>query len=366
MTKKSAYPTNIWQLTALRFFAAFWVVIFHFRTHLSFPLDDYTLLFQKGYLGVDLFFVLSGFVLAHVYSQSLSIGTFSYRAFLQKRIARIYPLHLLTFLAAVGIFVGGTLSGIAINSPYFTLNTIPQNLFLIHAWGTTSGLSWNGPSWSISAEAAAYILFPVFSFLVYRTWSSALGVVVVCAFLFITLDIFVYSFFGVHITTLTWNAGVIRIVPEFLLGLALYRLGAKVSLSALTLRWAVPVSLFFVLASTHFGVDDLSIVIQLSILIFLLSQKSKVSSPSLQPFTNWSIYLGEISYSIYMVHSLVAVVYFKAIKITTGQEYIELPYRILSLFLVIGLSALLYHLVELPGRHLLRPRAIQKTLKTEA
>lgn len=362
MTKSTAYPADIRQLTSLRFFAAAWVVVFHFRTHLNFALDDYTLLFQKGYLGVDLFFVLSGFVLAHVYAPALARDNFRYLSFLQKRLARIYPLHLLTFLAAVGIYLGGKLAGFTINSTYFTLDSVLQNLLLIHAWGTTSGFSWNGPSWSISAEAGAYLLFPALVFLVYKIWTNAAATVVVCVVFLLVVDASVYAVAGVSMTALTWEAGILRIVPEFLLGLALYRFGVTVTVPVARLRWSVPSLLLITFASLHYGINDFFIVIQLSAIIFLLSQQSKTPSPSVLT-SNWAVYLGEISYSIYMSHSLIAVVYFKVIKMLTGADTIEvLPWSI-SFFLVLIASAILYRLVELPGRNLLRPRTTTQTLE---
>ena len=85
-------------LTSLRFFAAMWVVAFHYWPNLSPVLPP---LVAKGYLGVELFFVLSGFILCHVYLDSVADGGFRYGSFLWARLARIYPLHLAT-LAGIG------------------------------------------------------------------------------------------------------------------------------------------------------------------------------------------------------------------------------------------------------------------------
>ena len=82
---------DIRPLTSLRFFAAMWVVAFHYWPNLSSVMPP---LVAKGYLGVELFFVLSGFILCHVYLDSVADGGFRYGSFLWARLARIYPLHL--------------------------------------------------------------------------------------------------------------------------------------------------------------------------------------------------------------------------------------------------------------------------------
>src|ERR1700751_3357252 len=93
-------------LTPLRGIAALWVVLFHFCWRFpSIHPDRYTGAVYKGYLAVDLFFVLSGFVITHVYKEGFARGLSArrYQNFLKARVARLYPLHLavlLLFLAA--------------------------------------------------------------------------------------------------------------------------------------------------------------------------------------------------------------------------------------------------------------------------
>ena len=87
-------PVNLPQLTSFRFFAAAWVVLFGFvpllRPEATFGAQPAIL--AKGYLGVELFFTLSGFILSHVYAEAWGAGRFRYSAFLWARLARIYPL----------------------------------------------------------------------------------------------------------------------------------------------------------------------------------------------------------------------------------------------------------------------------------
>ena len=93
-------PVDLRPITALRFGAAIWVAIYTFWENLAGAGPSN--LVAKGYLGVELFFVLSGFILYHVYLQAAGEKRFSYRGFLWARVARVYPLHLFT-LIGVGL-----------------------------------------------------------------------------------------------------------------------------------------------------------------------------------------------------------------------------------------------------------------------
>lgn len=144
-------------LTGLRFYAAFWVFLYHFfPVYTDLPKVD---LLEVGYLGVDVFFVLSGFILTYVYYGKFFVNKISikdYYNFIIKRFAKIYPLHfILTLIFIPLLFVGKYVFHQDALKVY--PNTLINNFLLIHAWGTTSHYSWNFPSWSISAEWFAYL-----------------------------------------------------------------------------------------------------------------------------------------------------------------------------------------------------------------
>ncbi len=105
-----AYPQDLKPLTSLRFIAAFWVLLYHFKDHLGLGLGQFGLV-ADGYLGVDLFFTLSGFILAHVYLIQFEGGRFGYGGFLKNRIARVYPMHLAALGAMIVLFVGAGVGG---------------------------------------------------------------------------------------------------------------------------------------------------------------------------------------------------------------------------------------------------------------
>jgi len=170
-------------LTSLRGVAALWVVLFHYSV-VYFPSlnsSGYSSLVGKGYLAVDMFFMLSGFVMTHVYHQAFlqSIGD-NYRGFLVARIARLYPLHVLVLtlfvvvaLTARGVdcAVTGVFNGIPLTGPR-SFTAFIANLFMLQ--GLNAGqLSWNYPAWSISVEFIAYLLFP---FALPSIWRAPAGI----------------------------------------------------------------------------------------------------------------------------------------------------------------------------------------------
>ena len=165
-------------LTGLRIVAALWVVLFHFR-----PLiwdasprlkDDLAPIFNAGAQGVDLFFILSGFVLTWNYLDRMG-PTWSARAslhFLWLRLSRVWPVYLVTMhLAALWIIF--TLHVGEVPSPdvgQLTAVSYLRQLFMVQLWFAPffDRTSWDGPAWSISAEWLAYLLFGVLAVVIFR------------------------------------------------------------------------------------------------------------------------------------------------------------------------------------------------------
>ena len=137
-------PERIDNLTGVRAVAALWVVLFHLN-RLQTPLHGRLgRVVEHGLHGVDLFFVLSGFVLSLVYTGRVPerFSWESYRAFLLRRVAKIYPLHLLTLLLTIAMVRLAThlhynFSAGAENTTWTALCSV----LMVHAWGLTRELS---------------------------------------------------------------------------------------------------------------------------------------------------------------------------------------------------------------------------------
>ena len=137
------------------------VVLYHIDNYLDHRFSGAGLGFvHRGYLGVEFFFILSGFILAHVYGGALSSGRFDLRDYIVKRFARIYPLHLATLIGVAALYAVSTRAGYDFGRVQ-PLASLAPHAALLHAFGTTSDLFWNQPSWSVSAEFAAYLAFPL-------------------------------------------------------------------------------------------------------------------------------------------------------------------------------------------------------------
>ena len=346
-------PADLRPITALRFGAAIWVAVYTYWENLAGAGSSG--LVDKGYLGVELFFVLSGFILSHVYLQSAGEKRFSYRGFLWARVARVYPLHVAT-LVGVGLLAAVALvAGMSVDGNVLSWVSLPANLLMVHAWGLAPVAGWNHPSWSISAEWFAYLCFPLFAFVFWRAREKPVAAVVGAAAF---LAVLYYGFervAGFPLTEATIRWGALRIMPCFALGCALYLVYRKAPLKA---PWtASAVSFGLMVLSAALGLwDGITVLLAGALILSLASLPNEragwlASKPA--------VYLGEISYSVYMV-----CVPWKLLAVNLAAKLTDAPDKQLQLFVWLAILALLpvvaavsYHLVEHPARKALRGMA---------
>ncbi|MGZ8364295.1 MAG: acyltransferase family protein [Caulobacteraceae bacterium] len=340
-------------LTSLRFFAAMWVVLYAFWPNLT--SDAAPGLVARGSLGVEVFFILSGFILCHVYLPAWEAGRFTYGKFLWARIARVYPLHLAT-LVGIGAIAGAALfAGMPVDKNILAWDALPANLTMTNAWGLAKTAGWNHPSWSISAEWLAYLSFPLFATVaaaLSKRPRLALGGAV--AFLFA-----LYAGFervaGFPLTEATIAWGALRIVPCFALGCAVYLLWRSGAVQGRTVALAgTAVSLAVMALGAAFNALDGVIVTAGAGLILFLAAAAKYtpklgSNPVL-------VYLGEVSYAVDMVAIPWQLVFVNADANMLGVEKDSLPLWTWLILLagVVPVAAIAHHLVERPARTWLR------------
>lgn len=344
---------DIRPLTSLRFFAAMWVVLFHYWPNLAG--GEGPGLVAKGYLGVELFFTLSGFILCHVYLDSVADGGFRYASFLWARLARVYPLHLATLTGIGAIAVAGLALGLPVDPNILAWRALPANLLLVHAWGLADVAGWNHPSWSISAEWLAYLTFPAFAWAALKLRSRPwVAVASALAFLIALYTVF-HALTGQSLTRATIAWGALRIVPCFAYGCALnlvWRSGAVRSRST-ALAGAVFSGALALTIAQFGGADSLIVAVCGALILFLASLTSAGENSG---GGNIFVYLGEISYSIYMICVPWKLVYVNVVARIGGFDKAHLPLPVWILFLasVIPLAALSYHLIERPARGVMR------------
>ncbi len=345
---KIADAAPIRPLTALRFFAALWVVLFSYWPKLAG--SAVPALVGKGYLGVELFFVLSGFILCHVYLRGFGEQRFSYGGFLWNRLARIYPLHLATCLGLIGLALAAGAVGIAVDATLLDWPSLPANLLLLHAWGLAPTAAFNHPSWSISAEAFAYLSFPLFALIAWRLRGRPWLFVGLAVALVAALYPLFQALAGFPLTLATIKWGALRIVPCFLLGCALHALWRSGATKAWPCGLLALGFLAGAVAAASLGASDPVTVLFLGGLILSLAGMAEQGSTLLssRPLS----YLGEISYSIYMVCVPWEIVFVNAAAKTLHLADEKLPWPVWIVFVlgVIPLSAASYHLIEKPAR----------------
>ena len=378
-------------LTGARFFAAFWVVCYHFASDFRLePLpgkpasqvalpSGLGLVLLQGHLAVDFFFLLSGFILAYTYITPNGTLRGSRREFWVARIARIYPVYLL---------------GLALALPeYLTVETNPKvlaisgiaHLTMLHAWLPFT-LEWNQPSWSLSVEAFFYLLFPLVLPLAGRLRRRGLWLLGVFAWLcFLALDL-ALAIVGREgwVTGALWR-NIVRYnplvsFPEFIVGMALGLLFIRYGPEALPLLRRLTSPLFdglIVVALVVFGValvvtdkagihgvvvDTLGPIVlpSLAAIIFLLAfQRGVIARVLSLPLLVW---LGEISYAIYILHKPVwyllgAPLWEQLDAASLATLHVipdNLAFFVAFSALVILVSGLSYHLLERPLRRAIR------------
>ena len=343
-------PVDLRPLTALRFMAALWVVFYTFWPNLD--VGFIPNLAAKGYLGVELFFVLSGFILSHVYLHAFAEKRFSYRGFLWARIARVYPLHLFTLLGVMALGLAAVAVGMSIDGSVLSWKTLPAHLLMLHAWGFAGEAGWNHPSWSISAEWFAYLAFPLFALAAWplrkRPWAATAGAAVFLMGLYAAFE----RLAGFPLTEATFRWGALRIVPCFAYGCALYLVYRRAPLPRARLL-ALSAAAVMIASASVLAWDAIT-VLAAGLLILALASIPHERAGWLA--SKPAVYLGEISYSVYMVCAPWQILAVNLAARATGADDKRL-HVLVWLGIILGLiaaAAATYHLIERPARKALR------------
>lgn len=343
---------RISSLTGLRGVAAVSVLLYHIPHNPA--LADFTIpLFSRAYLAVDLFFILSGFVISFGYHDRVvkHLGKASYIDFLINRMARVWPLHLivtLVFMTRILLNVSGTQS-IELNSA-----NVISNLFMVQSWGWgTEPIA--GNSWSVSTEVAAYLIYPLIAIIAFSRWVWAQGALAVGLLLLVTwsgrgasgpLDV------NDSDTVLT----LLRCIAGFSLGVITYRCAEKGWCKALIDRpggFAI-VCVLLGLALMLPGKADVLVVCLMPPLVLSCYYNGPVARAVMA--NPVSFHLGLISYSIYLWHPLVRDVAARGMGVAhrygiTGFDWLFIAAMLVATWLICWAS---YALVEVQGHRLIK------------
>jgi peptidoglycan/LPS O-acetylase OafA/YrhL len=342
-------------LTALRGLAAMAVVLQHFsataQSHAAVTIPS---LVPHGYMAVDLFFVLSGFIMAYTYADDFAArGVRAFPAFLLKRVARIVPLNTVAVLLVV--LAGGVTAqvfgrNIIHDSDSIVYDTL-CNLLMLQGLGIGTNL--NGPSWSISTEFAAYFLFPVLlAFVVGGRRPVALAVVAVCC---VVLAATAAQHPRLGLDTVSITGGLVRCITQFIIGIGVYRLlGNPVWARRLSTDRVAASAILWVAAALLLRVDLLAALGFPVLIAALAGNQGRIARAIASPLP---YFLGVISFSIYLLHNLLRPLeleWLRALHPAALGLVPALGVALLGGLSVIPFAWLAYVAVERPGRRWVR------------
>jgi peptidoglycan/LPS O-acetylase OafA/YrhL len=349
-------------LDALRGFAALGVSVFSHYQHFGGNKATYPFannlaahwVYENAWLFVDLFFLLSGIVMTYRYLDPIGEGKVRARQFLELRLSRLYPLHVAALLvcAAVEWTLMARHEPTVIydhNDVYnFALQLVYLHTFFEHGW------SFNEPSWSVSGEVLAYLLF----FLYARRYRANYVIIAV-----VTVAI------GIGMQQPAWtlpliNSNIARALVGFFLGSVGY-----LFMSALDRRgygtalgWACLATLALVCVLASFigyhpfiGSTPLPNVLSIFPLVIFASLRVPPLARllSLRPLT----FLGDISYAIYLIHVPLQMIFLAIMRARKVEVPTESPWLMLGFAVVLVVAATATHYgFERPARRWIRTR----------
>ena len=355
-------------LTPLRGLAAVWVMIFHIDVSLFYRdmgaliSRDASGIVSHGYLWVDFFFILSGFIMAHVFGAALSGPDKAGRIadYLWARLARIYPLHLfcLGLVVIIALVYPQIVPNVEDGSwrTFMAWKAIPSNLLLTHAMKQHVYLSWNIVSWSIGAEWWTYVITVPVIVLLHkgsakeRAWLS--GLVGVMAFAGLVALVMALPDRNLDIT---YNYGFVRCLCEFVIGLSVYQAYRAGVAPWVASDLVVLILLVAIAAIFHFKAQDL-LVVPLFAALILAAAGNRGVFHGLMKAAPWQ-YLGRISYSLYLVHGVVFsacwflmpwfTAHFGIVALSLTEK---LAYAASFAGGTLAMASITYHYVERPSR----------------
>ncbi|MEH2260076.1 acyltransferase family protein [Nostoc sp.] len=372
---------HIKSLTSLRGIAALVVVLHHFSSYglpkTGSTLSTYSNFFTNGYLWVDFFFILSGFIMTHVYAEDfyLKVSLNHYCSYLFSRFARIYPLHIFIIFLFIGLeFVKAFLLNTSAFTGKFNLTALVANIFLLQAfdlkcppllWCNTY---WNEPAWSISVEFFIYCIFPFLLLILLKKNHK--------------IDLIIYSFTLVSILMLiTFTCGnldtiigipsIARCGLECILGIITYKIYCRGNYKKhFNLNFLAIIAITWIILIMHYywhdfrNIHDWLILPAFSLLILSVSINNSLISNFLN--SQLMLYIGTISYSIYMVHwfvlELLKVFWlykFHNVFCKGFTEYQQLIFLGVFLMIILLAASLTYRFVEVPARNYLKSKILE-------
>lgn len=345
----AARPVVLPSLTGVRAFAALWVVCHHLRPAPA-GLGRF---FDLGYLGVDLFAFLSGFVIAHHYAAPLARHDLGAAArYLWVRAVRIFPLH--WFALALLVIARFSIDGFGerpADRGRYGAGDLVQQILMVHGWGIADRFAWNLPSWTVSSEWLCYLVFPFAAPWIARARSGARAAALAAACLAATTAVLFAVGHADFNTALDY--GWLRIGGEFATGCWLQRAWSQGFARGAPWAWIGPAALA---AAALCGAFDLpaGVVASFAVLVYALAHERGPLARALAATP--CVFLGEASYAIYLMHWVVlrVLLYTALAPIPLTGRPGTLGVVAIDFAIVVAVSVLAHVAVDAPLRRRLR------------
>ncbi|WP_407121661.1 acyltransferase family protein [Bradyrhizobium sp. STM 3561] len=293
-------------------------------------------------LFVDLFFVISGYIISHVYQHRVHSRA-GFITFIQRRIGRLLPLHLVTLGTSIAMWSVLLLVGASSNHiPSFSPACILETAFLLHALLPCGNqIYFNFPSSSISAEMVLYAIFPIVALVATKMRFALIGITAALLLGLLT--------FETNINQWVDLPPVLRACPSFLVGCCLFNHRAMVG------RLPAPRLLFSIALGTTVCAISSGAPLQMILGLMYVTVASAISSDLTRRnsgVVRWLAPLGQLTYSIYMWHILFIFVFLNIL----GDKILQATYLTMGLLaitcyvLTFVWSYLSYFLIESPAR----------------
>ncbi|TNC47712.1 acyltransferase [Rubellimicrobium rubrum] len=311
-----------------------------------------------AFLAVDLFFLMSGFVVALSYESRLRSGALSFLSFVRVRIIRLYPLY----LAACGVGLAYHVSKLVLGTPDAPslgtlLQPLPQAVLLLPNPASADWASSEYPfapsAWSLTLELWGTILYAAVAPKL-RTWHLAALAVVAAAVL--VQQALAFSTVDLGFNLRTFAGGAARFGLSFSMGVLLFRLRDRIMPKQPVPLWAaLPAFGFVLLPHEAIWLSLLWVMLVFPLALIALASASYPAAAA-KPLDH----LGRLSFGVYILHAPAMLFVAAAFKVVLGEAWDDNGSLLAAaaVVAVLGLSAATTYLFDEPVRARLRPRRI--------
>lgn len=359
----NSWPKHLPSLDISRSIAALAVVLVHWQhfidlaptvTKLEFPLFPILkILYNDGGQAVNYFFMLSGFIFFWLYYKKIKNGKVNFRRFGISRFARLYPLHFITLLICLVLqiiffqldkstFVYGNLDGY-----HFFLNST-----FIQYWGFQNGLSFNGPSWSVSIEILLYLTFFVIAMIRGGSLLNCLTIAIIAHI----LEVKIGAFFGLfHGITCFFIGGAVYYFAKILDKFKMNHL-SKIFYSATIILWILTFTFYYTddilspdILNSYFFIKLINLFP--AFILFPITLLSLILIDINKKRTNYkSNWFGQITYSSYLLHFPLQIIFAIFVKLgfISDRFFLEISSLFSFYIILIPISYLTYRYIERP------------------